>query len=108
MSDLISRETFFEIDVTKRVLTRKGWRTLFPDLPMLLSYPRRMKSYTHLSLGEEDVELFAARVSRGGKKREEYLHVPSIRVSRATMSPINTDTGAHYTTSPSYANCEPP
>lgn len=41
------------------------------------------------------------------KRRRKYLHVPSIRVSRAT-SPVNADTGAHYTTSPSYANCEPP
>jgi len=45
-----------------------------------------------------------ARISR---KKEEYLHVSSIRVSRATSS-INTDTGAYYTTSPSYADCEPP
>lgn len=67
MSDLISREAFFEIDVTKRVLTRKGRRTLFPDLPMLPSYPRRDEKL-HSSLSARKTLNFLPRAYPAGKK----------------------------------------
>lgn len=102
MSDFIS--VFFGIDVTKEVLTCKGWRTLLPDVPIL---PRHTKSHTHPS--ERRMTLnFLSCAYLVGKKKGGVTFTFHRSTFRERRSPINADTGAHYTTSPSYANCEPP
>lgn len=67
--------------------------------------PRRTKSHIHPSQWKMTLNFLPCAYL--ARKKKQYLHVPSIRVLRA-MSPVNADTGAHYTTSPSYVNCEPP
>lgn len=67
----------------------------------------RTKALTHLP-GGRWCQIFCRLCARAHiLKRKKHLHVPSILALQAT-SPINADTGAHYTTSPSYANYEPP
>lgn len=58
-------------------------------------------------LAEDDAKFFTLRARAHPSKEEERLHVPSILRLQAA-SPINADIGVHYTTSPSYANYEPP
>lgn len=81
---------------------------MLPDPRVLLSRLVVRKAHIHSHGEEDDAELFCSR-ARISREKEVGVSSRSIdpRFAGAT-SPINADTGAHYTTSPSYANYEPP
>lgn len=107
MFDFIG-EKISGIDVTKEVVSSKKRTTLLSlrSLDAVIS-DRPVRKPLLIFPTEDDAKFFALRARTHPSKEEERLHVPSILRLQAA-SPINADTGAHHTTSPSYANYEPP
>lgn len=109
MFDFIG-EKISGIDVTKeQVSSRKNGRrcSLLDPWTLLSRIVPYESPYSSSQRKMMPNFLLFSRARSHPSKEEEQLHVPSI-LRLQVASPINADTGAHHTTSPSYANYEPP